>query len=127
MWDSKYASEDYAYGIYPNDFFKYAIDKYKLAGKILLPAEGEGRNAVYAAKNGLEVTAFDSSKEGKRKALKLAEKENVAINYEVGDFFDLNIINQQYDCTALIYAHFPPPILLKYTRKLQNSLSLVVT
>lgn len=118
MWDSRYSSEDYAYGISPNNFFKYAIDKFELTGKILLPAEGEGRNAVYAAKNGLSVTAFDISKEGKRKALKLAEKENVEINYEVGNFFELDIINEQYDCAALIYAHFPPPILSSYYKKI---------
>lgn len=118
MWDNRYSSDNYAYGISPNNFFKYAINEYKLAGKILLPAEGEGRNAVYAAKNCLNVTAFDTSKEGKKKALKLAEKENVEIKYEVGDFFDLNIINEQYDCAALIYAHFPPPILSRYQKKI---------
>ncbi len=118
MWDNRYSGEDYAYGILPNDFFKYAIDKYKLAGKILLPAEGEGRNAVYAAKNGLNVTAFDISKEGKGKALKLAEKEDVEINYELGNLFDLDIINNQYDCVAFIYAHFPPPILSNYHKKI---------
>lgn len=118
MWDSRYSSEDYAYGISPNDFFKYAIDKYELTGKILLPAEGEGRNAVYAAKNGLNVTAFDISREGKKKALKLAEKGNVEINYEVGNFLDLDIINEQFDSAALIYAHFPPSILSSYHKKI---------
>jgi len=119
-WDSRYSSEDYAYGISPNVFFKYAIDKYNLAGKILLPAEGEGRNAVYAAKNGLDVTAFDISREGKKKALRLSEKENVEIKYEVGDFFDLDIINEQYDCAALIYAHFPLPLLSEYHKKISD-------
>lgn len=118
MWDSRYSSEDYAYGINPNVFFKDAIEKYKLKGSILMPAEGEGRNAVYAAKKGLEVTAFDISVEGKKKALKLAEKENVEITYEVGDFFNLDLINQKYDSAALIYAHFPPPLLSKYYQKI---------
>lgn len=118
MWDSRYSSEDYAYGIVPNVFLKDVIGKHKLKGKILLPAEGEGRNAVYAAKNGLEVTAFDISKEGKKKALKLAEKENVEITYEVGNFFDLDLIDNQYDAAALIFAHFPPPLLSKYHKKI---------
>ena len=118
MWDNRYSTEDYAYGIAPNVFFKDAIEKYKLKGKMLLPAEGEGRNAVYAAKNGLEVTAFDISLEGKNKALKLAERENVEIKYEVGDFFDLDVINNQYESAALIFAHFPPPLLSKYHKKI---------
>lgn len=120
MWDSRYSAEGYAYGTTTNNFFKYVIDKYKLSGRILMPAEGEGRNAVYAAKNGLNVTAFDTSKEGKKKALKLAKKENVEINYQVGNLFDLDIINEQYDCAALIYAHFPPPPYPIITRKLEN-------
>lgn len=120
MWNIRYASEDYAYGITPNIFFKSVIDKYKLVGKILLPAEGEGRNAVYAAKQGLSVTAFDISIEGKKKALKLAEKEKVKINYEVGDFFDLALINEKYDSAALIFAHFASPLLSKYHKKIAD-------
>jgi len=120
MWDTRYASESYAYGIAPNEFFKNSLATYKPSGKLLLPAEGEGRNAVYAAKKGVEVTAFDISIEGRKKALKLAEKENVAINYEVGDFFDLPLINEKFDSAALIYAHFPPPILSKYHKKISD-------
>jgi len=118
MWDSRFSTEDYAYGITPNVFLKGVIDKYKLKGEILLPAEGEGRNAVYAAKSGLKVTAFDISIEGKNKALKLSAKKNVEITYEVGDFFDLDIIDRQYDSAALIFAHFPPPLLSKYHKKI---------
>ncbi len=118
MWDNRYASEGYAYGIEPNVFFKQALDFHQPNGKILLPAEGEGRNAVYAAKKGLNVTAFDISIEGKNKALKLAEKENVEINYEVGDFFEMSLLNEKFDVAALIYAHFPPPVLSNYHKKI---------
>ncbi|WP_147676066.1 class I SAM-dependent methyltransferase [Algibacter pacificus] len=120
MWDERYASEDYAYGIEPNTFFKNTINAYNLKGKILLPAEGEGRNAVYAAKKGLEVTAFDISIEGKNKALKLCQQEHVTINYAVGNFFDLDIINTTYNCAALIFAHFPPTLLSKYHKKISE-------
>ena len=120
MWDTRYASEGYAYGIAPNEFFKNSIATYKPSGKMLLPAEGEGRNAVYAAKEGLEVTAFDISVEGRKKALKLAEKEKVSFNYEVGDFFELPLINEKFDNAALIYAHFPPPILSIYHKKISD-------
>ena len=120
MWDNRYSTEDYAYGTAPNVFFKDAIEKYKRKGKMLLPAEGEGRNAVYAAKKGLEVTAFDISLEGKNKALKLAARENVKIKYEVGNFFDLSVINQQYESAALIFAHFPAPLLSQYHKKIGN-------
>lgn len=118
MWDDRYSDEEYAYGIAPNVFLKESIDKFKLKGDMLFPAEGEGRNAVYAAKCGLKVTAFDTSIEGRKKALKLAAKEKVEITYEVGDFFELDLINKLYDAAALIYAHFPPPLLSKYHQKI---------
>lgn len=122
MWNSRYAADDYAYGIAPNEFFKSVLDKHDFTGKILLPAEGEGRNAVYAAKKSWDVFAFDMSVEGKKKAKKLAEQENVSINYEVGEFFDLDLIHERFDIAALIYAHFPPPILSKYYQKVAEFL-----
>ena len=118
MWNKRYASKDYAYGTDPNVFFKDAIDRYSLSGDILLPAEGEGRNAVYAAQNGLNVFAFDISDEGKKKALKLAGKEKVSINYEVGEFFDLSLVKEKFDVAALIYAHFSPDIASSYHKKI---------
>lgn len=118
MWDTRYSSEDYAYGVHPNTFFKSIIEKYKPEGKILLPAEGEGRNAIYAAQKGFNVFAFDISLEGKKKALKLSKKEKVKINYEVGEFFELNLINNEFDVAALIFAHFPPQLLSSYHAKI---------
>ncbi len=118
MWDTRYASERYAYGIAPNDFLKEILDRESIRGKILFPADGEGRNAVYAAKKGLNVYAFDISVEGQKKAFKLAEKENVTIQYEVGDFFELDLIHEKFDAAALIYAHFSPAILSSYHQKI---------
>lgn len=122
MWNSRYNNSAYAYGITPNEFFKSIIEEYNPQGKILLPAEGEGRNAIYAAKKGLEVFAFDISIEGKKKAERLAQQENVNIHYEVGQFFDLELVNEKFDVAALIYAHFPPPILSKYYQKVAELL-----
>jgi len=118
FWDSRYANPDYAYGIEPNQFFKEILDKNSFEGKILLPAEGEGRNAIYAAKKKLEVFAFDMSIEGKKKALELAKNESVKINYEVGNFFDLQLIKEKFDVAALIFAHFPPNISTIYHNKI---------
>ena len=61
FWDSRYREKEYAYGIEPNEFFKEFIDNNN-PGKILLPGEGEGRNAVYSASKGWQVDAFDYSK-----------------------------------------------------------------
>jgi len=108
-WNDRYSNEEFAYGEEPNNFFKEQIEKLN-AGTILFPAEGEGRNAVYAAKLGWKVAAFDISEEGKNKALKLAEANNVTIDYKVGELETLNYKPEQFDAIALIYAHFPAEI-----------------
>ena len=105
-WDQRYADESYAYGEEPNHYLKEQLTKIK-PGKILFPAEGEGRNAVYAAKQGWEVSAFDISTEGQKKALELAHKNGVTIDYRVGELEALNYSQESFDVIALIYAHFP--------------------
>jgi SAM-dependent methyltransferase len=120
MWNSRYSSTEFAYGTAPNQFFKETLSQLKPKGKILLPAEGEGRNAVYAAKQGLDVTAFDISSEGKKKALRLAMTESVELKYEIGNLFVLDLVNEKFDLAALIFAHFPPPILSKYHNKIAD-------
>ena len=110
FWNERYAEKEYAYGIHPNQFLADSILKLPKHGKILFPAEGEGRNAVYAAKNGFEVTAFDLSSGGKKKADKLANDNDVKIDYEVGKLEDLNFDEASFDGVVLIYAHFPKTI-----------------
>lgn len=122
-WDERYSKNEFAYGEEPNNYLKEQLEKLD-TGKILFPAEGEGRNAVFAAKLGWTVSAFDISFEGQKKAQQLADKNNVTIEYQVGDLQDLNFVNEQFDAIALIYAHFPASIksqihklLDKYLRK----------
>ena len=74
FWNENYGNKEYIYGTKPNVFFKEQLDKLK-PGKILLPAEGEGRNAVYAASKGWSVTAFDISEIVHKKALQLAKEK----------------------------------------------------
>lgn len=118
MWDQRYAREDYAYGKAPNEFFRSCLNGYPITGHILMPAEGEGRNAVYAAKRGLQVTAFDISEEGRKKALRLAEAEGVSLRYEVGDFLGMDFEDNGFDAIGLIFAHFTPDIAPGYHAKL---------
>ncbi|MFN3195983.1 MAG: class I SAM-dependent methyltransferase [Chlorobiota bacterium] len=118
MWDVRFSEEGYAYGTEPNEFLKSVIDSYELTGSMLFPAEGEGRNAVYAATQGLDVTAFDISEEGRKKAMKLAAEKNVSIDYEIGNLSDLELSKKEFDSAALIFAHFPVEILTPYHKKI---------
>lgn len=108
-WNQRYSNPEFAYGKEPNSFLKEELEKLK-PGTILFPAEGEGRNAVFAAKLGWTVHAFDISAEGQKKALQLAEKNGVTVNYQVGQLADLNYAEGSFDAIALIYAHFPAAI-----------------
>jgi hypothetical protein len=105
FWNEKYQNTNFAYGKEPNLFFKEELQKIK-TGKILLPADGESRNGVYASKLGWDVTATDLSIEGKSKALKLASEFNVNLKYVVGDIQDLELPKVSFDVIGLIYAHF---------------------
>ncbi len=104
FWDERYGPEKYFYGKEPNGFFKSCIDNGK-PGKILLPGDGEGRNAVYAARMGWDVFAFDQSKMGRKKALMLAKEHGVSIQYDVCGITDYNIEGNSFDMISLIYIH----------------------
>ncbi len=120
-WNDRYRREEFAYGEQPNIYLKEQLEKLT-AGKILFPAEGEGRNAVFAATLGWTVSAFDISDEGKNKALQLAEKNKVTIDYQVGELQTLNYDAGQFDVIALIYAHFPAEIKSVYHKILDKYL-----
>ena len=120
-WDDRYSKKEFAYGKLPNNYLKEQLEKLE-AGSILFPAEGEGRNAVYAAKLGWTVSAFDISVEGKNKAFLLAEDNNVIIDYQVGELQTIDYYSEQFDAIALIYAHFPPDIKSLYHKTLDKYL-----
>lgn len=104
IWNQRYAQEAYVYGIEPNEFYKEQLSKLQ-PGKILFPAEGEGRNAVYAASKGWDVVAFDNSEEAKKKAEKLAEKNNVKLNYLISSIEAFESDENSFDAIVLIYVH----------------------
>jgi ubiquinone/menaquinone biosynthesis C-methylase UbiE len=122
FWEERFKDEEFAYGVKPNQFFEDTVAKYNLKGNILLPAEGEGRNAVFAAKKGLNVTCFDISNQGKLKALKLAELNNVNINYLVGEFSQISFRENSFDVIVLIYAHFLPNLKSEYHQRITKYL-----
>lgn len=117
FWNNRYAEADFAYGAEPNEFLKKHLD-FLPKGKILFPAEGEGRNAVFTAQNSREVYAFDMSEEGKKKALELAETKNVSLQYEVCSAMEMPYEFNSFDGLVLIYAHFPKPIRKEVHQKL---------
>ncbi|MBT8379903.1 MAG: methyltransferase domain-containing protein [Ignavibacteria bacterium] len=104
FWDERFFVKEYIYGIEPNPFFKEHIDKL-IPGKILLLGEGEGRNAIYGAQKGWKVDAVDYSGVAKNKAMELAKKSGVNINYRVQPIQSYNPIENYYDAIAIIFLH----------------------
>lgn len=107
FWNERYSQIDYVYGTRPNAFFKQEIEKLP-PGSILLPAEGEGRNAVFAAHLGWQVDAYDQTEVGQNKALQLAKNVGVSINYQVSAHDEVNLPKDHYDMCALIFTHTTP-------------------
>ncbi len=120
FWNTRYQDNDTVYGTKPNAFFKQFIDSHK-AGTILLPAEGEGPNAIYAARKGWEVDAFDFSEVARNKAMQAAGDQNVNINYWFEDLASFTI-NKKYDAVGLIYVHLPEGMRQAFHEKAYQSL-----
>ncbi len=120
FWDQRYLQPEFIYGKKPNQFFKQQLAQLT-PGKLLLPAEGEGRNAVYAATQNWDVTAVDYSEKGRQKALKLAEENEVKISYHLGDLGEFNFGSSSYDAAAFIYVHLPRSIIQKVYKNIIQS------
>lgn len=121
MWDARYDTDQYVYGKTPNLFFAGSLKQLQ-PGKLLLPGEGEGRNAVYAAKLGWEVEAFDQSRVALEKAESLAQASGVDIAYRISDIIDYPFEKETYDVVGLIFLHTSPDIRLMLHSRVKGAL-----
>lgn len=106
MWDERYSEQEYVYGTEPNDFLRTHVD-WLPHDAVLSLCEGEGRNAVYLAKLGYDVTGVDSSSVGLAKAQKLAKKEGVSITTQLADMGDFTIEPDSWGGVVSIFCHIP--------------------
>lgn len=120
FWNNRYAASESVYGTGPNAYFKNFIDHHQ-PGHILLPADGESRNGIYAASKSWQVDAFDFSEEARKKALARAALQEVTIHYELKDIADFRS-EKKYDAVALIYIHLPAPLRKPFHREIYQSI-----
>jgi len=106
FWDSRYDTDDFVYGKEPNGFFATQLGELR-PGTLLLPGEGEGRNAVHAASEGWLVDAFDQSRVAAEKALAFAAEKKTGLDYRVSGIEDFLFRPDYYDTVGLIYFHAP--------------------
>lgn len=121
-WNQRFGEDLHAYGTAPNQFFAQKLSEIDLKGHLLMPAEGQGRNAVFAARLGWQVDAFDLSEVGKERALELAETQGVELNYWLQDLAVLELPREKYDAIGLVFMHLPPDLRSNVHRKLVHSL-----
>lgn len=107
MWDERFSEPGFAYGTEPNDFLVSVADRIP-AGRVLCLAEGEGRNAVYLAALGYEVTAVDTSTVGLAKAEALAQDLGTTIETVTADLTDYEIEPTTWQAIVSIFCHLPP-------------------
>jgi SAM-dependent methyltransferase len=120
-WDDRYSDPQYVYGKEPNQFFRKELSGIA-PGTILLPGEGEGRNAVFAASLGWKVDAVDFSEEGRKKAEKLAKESGVEINYRVVDFANYFPEENFYDAVGIFFIHLEEELRSALFEKIIKSL-----
>lgn len=120
FWNERFASHSTIFGSEPNRFFKHFIN-YSKPGSILLPAEGEGRNAIYAASKGWEVDVFDHNADVREKALQMADERGVRINYELLDLRKFKA-TKQYDAIGLFYIQLQERLRLQFHQEICRAL-----
>lgn len=121
MWDERYAVAEFVYGKEPNTFL--AEHYLKLPkGKVLSLAEGEGRNAVFLAAQGYEVTAVDASSVGLDKGRQLAHELGVNVEWIHADLNDFKLGLDQWDGIVSIFCPLPSPVRQKLYHRLPDAL-----
>lgn len=122
MWDERYSESELAYGQQPNDFLVTCLGAIPAKSKVLCLAEGQGRNAVYLAQNGHDVTAVDQSAVGLQRAQQLATEQGVSIQTVVTDLGDFDLGHHQWDAIVSIAAHLPPALREKVHHQVKTAL-----
>jgi SAM-dependent methyltransferase len=105
FWNDRYKEEVFVYGIEANDFLRE--QNFSAGSKILCLAEGEGRNGVFLAEQGHDVTCVDYSEEGVRKMAQLAEIKGVVIHAICADLNEFAFKENSWDGIVIIFGHLP--------------------
>lgn len=108
-WDARYAEPGFVYGKEPNDFLVSVADRIP-PGPVLCLAEGQGRNAVYLATLGHEVTAVDRSAVGLARARELAQERGVRLTTIEADLGQYAVAPGAWAGVVAIFMHLPKPL-----------------
>lgn len=121
MWNERYSSSEYVFGTEPNNFL---VQHYRSIpkGQVLCLGEGEGRNAVFLARQGYEVTAVDLSEMGLEKARKLAESNDVSLTLIQADLAEFDLGQNAWDGVVSIFCHLPSSVRGQLHKQIRSAL-----
>jgi SAM-dependent methyltransferase len=105
FWDEKFSRDGFTYGTRPNQFLASKAELFAAGGAALVPGDGEGRNGVWLAEQGLAVTSVDSSPVGQGKARLLAERRGVAVDFQLVDLLSWQWPAGRFDFVVSIFFH----------------------
>lgn len=108
-WDQRFEHDGYLFGTEPNVYLREQHARLPASGHALCVADGEGRNSVWLARQGLQVQAFDISAVGVAKARKLARQAGVQVDYQVADCDRWAWPRDRFDVVAAIFVQFADP------------------
>ena len=108
-WQQRYSVPDYVFGEEPNAFLVSKRDLLPKGARALAVADGEGRNGVWLAEQGLDVLSLDFSPVAQDKAKALAAKRNARLNFEIADVHEWAHPEQAYDVVVEIFTQFSSP------------------
>ena len=124
FWDQRYTESGYAYGTQPNVYLTTHADLFQPGQRALVIGDGEGRNGVWLAEQGLQVLSVDYSAAGLRKAGTLAQERNVTLRTECVDLAEWQWPQDEFDFVVIIYVHFPPGIRTRLHRAALHALKV---
>ena len=110
-WDRRFAAEGFLFGTEPNAWLREHAGVWQRGQRVLSVADGEGRNSVWLAQQGLQVQAFDISPVGVAKAQALAARAGVTVDYAVADVDGWAWPEAAFDGVAAIFVQFAHPAL----------------
>lgn len=110
FWEQRYSEKGWAYGTEPNVFLTSQAARLKTGMKVLVTGDGEGRNGVWLAQQGLDVVSVDYSAAGLRKARELAIAKGTRINTVCADLTQWRWPVAAFDAVVSVYLHFMPEV-----------------
>lgn len=123
FWNERYRAQPFSYGEAPNAFLAACAGLLPAEGRALVPGDGQGRNGVWLAKQGLRPLCVDYSDVAIEQARAFAEREGVAIDTETGDFLQADLPAGGFALAASIYFHLPPDLREPGHRRIVEALA----